>query len=267
MFKESLISIIILVVIYQVYLTYYENKNVNNEIDNIEEKENLKMSTQIVKENHNIKPTKNEPSSNFRHPVLGKPDKIIPEGYLFNIKNPQPWNVIVFNPSNEMKYLFVIRMNINQQQKNIFSEKITNWYEFIPGISFNKTTSELVVPAPDENSALAVTNLVINNLKGDLDFKNIVENKLIEISLAKIRNYSSIRTKIIEQIMESINGENEINNESLDYEEDLAETVNTIDEDRYDEERYQEETHQESERKSNNYSQPEAYEGNEYSYI
>mgnify|MGYP001304959307 CR=1 FL=1 len=50
-----------------------------------------------------------------------------------------------------------------------------------------------------------------------------IENRLIEVSLAKIRNYPSIRSKILEQIMENINGQTGELNESLDYEEDLAE--------------------------------------------
>ena len=159
-----------------------------------------------------------------------------------------------------MKYLFIIKIIIDEEHKNIYSEKILNWYKLIPGVSFNKNTSELVVPAPDENSALAVTNLILNNLKGDLDFKNIIENRLIEVSLAKIRNYPSIRTKILEQIMESINGQSDEINASLDYEEDLAETVNTIDEE-------QPENVEPNLAPSSNVVQPEAYEGNEYSYI
>jgi len=250
MFKESLISVVLLIVIYQIYIVYFE--------DNISMNDVIKNDN-ILEETSNIKPMQYNTPDNFEHPVLGKPDKIIPEGYLFNIKYPQPWNVIVFNPNNEMKYLFIIKMNVDEEYKNVYSEKIINWYKFIPGISFNKNTSELIVPAPDENSALAVVNLILNNLKGDLDFKSIVENKLIGISLTKIRNYPSVRIKIIEQIMESINGPNGEMNESLDYEEDLAETVNTIEE--------QKEETPVIKHNVDNTNQPSAYEGGEFSYL
>jgi len=260
MLKGSLISIILLVIIYQVYIIYYE--------DNIDSEESVSSNKpHVIEEESNIKQTHYETSENFEHPVLGKPDKIIPEGYLFNIKHPHPWNVIVFNPNNEMKYLFIIKMNIDEKQRNIYSEKIINWYNIIPGVSFNKNTSELVIPAPDENSALAVTNLILNNLKGDLDFKNIIENKLIGVSLAKIRNYPSIRTKIIEQVIENINGQVDEINGSLDYEEDLAETINTIDEENVE---HVEEIEGEEVKKvlpNNNGLQPGAYEGTEFSYI
>ena len=59
--------------------------------------------------------------------------------------------------------------------------------------------------------------------------------------------------------MESINGQSDEINASLDYEEDLAETVNTIDEEQPES--------VENLAPSSNVVQPEAYEGNEYSYI
>ena len=252
MFKQSLMLVILLIVIYQLYILYFDNdvkKEVSSDIP--KEEENFNETIQNVEI---PKPMIYETPQSFEHPILGKPTKIIEEGYLFIIENPNPWSSIVFNPNAELKYLFIIKLNVNPQDKNIYNEKINNWYKFIPGIRLNEN-NELVVPAPDENSALAITNLVINNLKGDLHFKNIVENKLIEISLNKIKSYSSIRSKIIEQIMESVYGNQEELNESLDYQEDLAETINTIEEEDV------EQTQQ------NNDYQPLAYEGTEYSFL
>ena len=259
MFKQSLILVILLVVIYQLYIIYFDNKiekEYNSENLDEEQSDDKQYQVEQKQEVSNVKinkPMVYETPESFVHPQLGKPDKIITEGYLFNIKNPQPWNSIVFNPNAELKYLFIIKLNVSPNERNLYKEKIINWYKFIPGIRFNEN-DELIVPAPDENSALAVTNLVINNLKGDLNFKNIVENKLIEISLNKIRTYSSIRTKIIEQIMESIYGNMEELNESLDYQEDLAETINTIEEENVNV-------------PENNELQPLAYEGTEFSYL
>tara|TARA_Y100000991_G_C21974481_1_gene351373 strand:+ start:441 stop:1199 length:759 start_codon:yes stop_codon:yes gene_type:complete len=252
MFKQSLMIVILLIITYQLYILYFCD-NVEKEVPSNQSSEKINSQEQI--QNVEIqKPMVYDTPQSFEHPTLGKPTKIIEEGYLFNIENPYPWSSVVFNPNAELKYLFIIKLNLNPQDKNIYNEKINNWYKFIPGIQLNQN-NELVIPAPDENSALAITNLVLNNLKGDLHFKNIVENKLIEISLNKIKSYSSIRSKIIEQIMESVYGNQEELNESLDYQEDLAETINTIEEEDV------EQTQQ------NNDYQPLAYEGNEYSFV
>ena len=200
-----------------------------------------------------------ETPQSFEHPVLGKPDKIIQEGYLFIIKNPQPWNAIVFNPNKDIKYLFIIKINIKNTDKQSYLTKIKKWSEIIPGIQLNMENNELVIPSEDDNIALAIVNLIINNLKDDLSLKNIIENNLITISIAKIRSYASIRTKIIEQIMENINGESNYQNnteEHLEYEEDLAQTINTP-----------EENNNKSNDNKSNMEQPLAYEGNEFSYI
>ena len=72
MLKGSLISIILLVIIYQVYIIYYE--------DNIDSEESVSSNKpHVIEEESNIKQTHYETSENFEHPVLGKPDKIIPE--------------------------------------------------------------------------------------------------------------------------------------------------------------------------------------------
>ena len=55
--------------------------------------------------------------------------------------------------------------------------------------------------------------------------------------------------------MESVYGNQEELNESLDYQEDLAETINTIEEEDVDQ------------TQQNNESQPLAYEGTEYSFL
>ena len=261
MFKESLISIILFIVIYQIYNTYY-CKNIDNEV--IQEKKVTNNMQELLPEprvNHEIKPMQYETPQTFEHPVLGKPTKVIDEGYLYIIKNPQPWNAIVFNPTKEFKYLFIIKLNINNSNVNVYANKIGKWSNIIEGIQFNPNTGELIIPSSDDNTALAITNLVINNLKGDLNLKNIVENNLIQISIAKIQSYSSIRSKIIEQIIENIHGENlGHTEENLDYQEDLAETANAPS--------VNSEQVEENEKPNQMESvQPLAYEGNEYSYL
>ena len=220
MFKKSLITVIFLIIAYQFYLFYNESKDIKEETQDDEFPEEV-MESQEINQVEERKPMVYETPQSFEHPVLGKPSKIIPEGYLFIIKNPQPWNAIVFNQNKEQKYLFILKIPKNFGR----IDKIVNeWGQIIKGIELNEM-NELIIPSVDENSALAILNLMLNNIKGDLSLENIQKNNLIGISVAKIRNYSSIRSKIIEQIMESLSGKSE-SVEGVEYEEDLAETAN-----------------------------------------
>lgn len=218
MFKKSLITVIFFIVAYQFYLFYNESKELKEENYNEEVYNEVKEEIKPLEEK---KPMVYETPQTFEHPVLGKPTKIIQEGYLFIIKNPQPWNAIVFNQNNEQKYLFILKM---PKKFGRIDKVIDNWGQIIKGIQLNEM-NELIIPSVDENSALAILNLILNNIKGDLSLENIQKNNLIGISVTKIRNYSSIRSKIIEQIMESLSGKSD-NVEGVEYEEDLAETAN-----------------------------------------
>jgi hypothetical protein len=273
MFKKSLITVIFFIVAYQFYLFYNESKDIKQETQDDE----IYNEVPEIEEVPERKPMVYETPQSFEHPVLGKPTKIIPEGYLFIIENPQPWNAIVFNQSKEQKYLFIIKIPKNFGRIN---QIVASWSQIIKGIQINEM-NELVIPSVDENSALAILNLMLNNIKGDLSLENIQKNNLIGISIAKIRNYSSIRSKIIEQIMESLSGKSE-SVEGVEYEEDLAETAN---EEEFDERPLSKRLIHGETRKQNkesfdndlmevnkitpqyNSNEPIPYEGNEYSYV
>ena len=254
MFKQILMLTIFTIVSYQLYI--YLNDNNDNNIN----KNNLEITNNIDQENSNMHIT----SDNFEHPVFGKPDKIIEEGYLFLIRNPQPWNAIVFNQTKEHKYLFIIKIPFKFSD---ISNVIGKWSQMFEGLTINNE-NELIIPAPDENSALAVLNLMLNNIKGDLTLENIIKNNLISISISKIKKYSSIRNKIIEQIMENLNDRVNLD-ESVEYQEDLAETVE-YQEDLAESVDYKEEFTEsldKNESEKNKISEPLPYEGNEFSYF
>lgn len=265
MFKNSLILVIVLVISYQIYLSYFcSNETVTTNKKTVSRPQ-IKQETQLRPSIESVpqkKPMQYESPHTFEHPVLGKPDRIIPEGYLFVIKNPQPWSAIVFNQNKELKYMFIVRININNSNKQRYLQTVNQWKEIVPGINLNLESNELVVPAENDNVALAITNLLLNNLKGDLTLKNIVENNLIQISIMKIQNYASVKTKIIEQIMENIYGNTTVmeghTEENLEYEEDLAETINTVEEAKEKQVR---------EVQNSNKYEPLAYEGTEFSYL
>lgn len=267
MFKESLIFVILSVIIYQLYIVYSEQDKrimVNRPVVNNKQRQSM------LKKIENNKPMQYETPQSFEHPILGKPTKIIQEGYLYIIHNPQPWNAIVFNPNKEIKYLFIIKLVLDNSQKKSYTDKINKWSNIIQDIKFNTDSNELVIPAHDENTALGIANLVINNLKGDILLKNIIDNNLLHISISKIGSYSSVRNKIIEQILENNNNkQSNATEEHLEYVEDLAETINTVEENnniRQENTNIGEESHNTG--KANTIDEdPFAYEGNEFSYL
>jgi len=257
MFKESLIFVSLAVIIYQLYIVYSgQDKKImiNRPIINNRSRQ---PSLQKIE---NKKPMQYETPQSFEHPVLGKPTKIIQDGYLYIIQNPQPWNAIVFNPNKEIKYLFIIRLLLDNSQKKSYTNKINKWSNIIQDIKFNTESNELIIPAHDENTALGIANLVINNLRGDLVLKNIIDNNLLHISISKIQSYSSVRNKIIEQILENNNKQLNVTEENLEYVEDLAETINTAEEEHLEENPTVGNTNTLGE-------DPFAYEGNEFSYL
>ena len=259
MFKEPLTCIILLVLIYQLYIVYVPSSN-NDALDNSEDSIDEKPSRDIVSQLPERKPMQYETPQTFEHPQLGKPDQIIQEGYLYRFSNPNPWNAIVYNPTSNLSYLFIIKLNESPTTIQKYSNMIQQWSQIIPNTKLNTQSMELIVPASDEESALAIINLILNNLKGDLTLKNIVDNKLIQVSLMKIKNYSSVRQKIIEQILDSVNQKRESFNDSVDYHEDLANTATATDSDINTNRNINESS-------VNKNDNPMAYEGLEFSYL
>ena len=179
------------------------------------------MLQQIEKQ----KPMVYETPHTFIHPQLGKPDKILSEGYLFIINNPNPWNDKIYNENKEENYLFVLKVNNINSYTSDYQNNLRNWKSIIPEINFNLKTGELIIPANDENFALAVANLLLSNFKNDLDFKNIMDKKLIQVSIYRLKSHQSVRIKIIEQILENTGNIQDITDTNPDYEEDLADTA------------------------------------------
>ena len=257
MFKESLIFIVFLIIIYQIYLNYYESntstpsKNVNKN-KHKDEKEILEQEHKLPKGilvnsksksknslmNQKIKSV--EFQNEFVHPVYGKPTKLTPNGYLFTINIPKPWTYIIFNKNTVPNHHFAISLIPllkNSDRTNILNV-IGIWVNFLKSnevdLIFNGQNLELLIPSQDEEFALTVCNLIINNIKGNLNINSIVQNNLIQISMQKIKKYNQIKNKIIEQIIENLNEESNLitlsegftnsaeNNGILEYNEDLA---------------------------------------------
>ena len=245
MFKESLICIIVAIVIYQIFLDFRKK---DKKEDTKQQTEENKMISPLPPQ----KPMVYETPNSFVHPQLGKPDKIIEEGYLYLIENPNPWVGIIFNQNKKNNYIFILRI---QDPSKFSNNRANNWKNVIPEFSINFQTGEMLIPSPDEESALGLANLILSNLTNQLEFENIIKNNLISISINKIKAHPSIRKKIIEQIQENISIDNSHNlNHNVDYEEDLAETGTASTNSTENKEEY-------------NKSGFTAYEGTEFSFL
>jgi len=150
-------------------------------------------------------------SQNFQDTSMNKNN--LPK--IIEFDKPNPWTKIIVAPLEEFPYMFHIKVRV--PSLNDFE----NWKQIIPNINFDPRTGELIIPSKDEPSALAVCNLIIINFSGQLSLQNILEKNLIQISIAKAKNYEMVQNKLREQIMENLYGK-QLKPIENNYERDLA---------------------------------------------
>ena len=117
---------------------------------------------------------------------------------IINYDKPNPWTKLIIYENNEYPYYFHIKINIPSLND------YTNWKNIIPNLDFNVSTGELVIPSPDEASALAIVNLIIINFNGDLKLDEIINQNLIETSIAKAKTHEVVQHKLREQINQNL---------------------------------------------------------------
>jgi hypothetical protein len=220
-----LLGIIILV---QLYINFFAkvNINVNEELNNEE------IEVETLEENTNQGLVMNKVPDIINK--LGKPTINNSEYMLWVINKPKPWEEIVYKFEDPYPIKFI---------KSVFipnSDIINKWKQIIPNIEIASVNNKklklpnkvkLIIPARDEESALGILNLMINTFKNQLSFEEIVQNNLIQVSLAKIKNHPIVKQKIIDQIMEIKHKDNDTEEEielididSSEFEKDLANT-------------------------------------------
>ena len=138
--------------------------------------------------------------------------------YVFD--KPNPWSKIIIYDNKEYNYHFYIKIHI--PSLNAYE----NWKQIIPNLNFNATTRELIIPSKDEQSALALINLIYMNFMGQISLTNILEKNLIQISINKCKAYKVIENKIRDQINDNLNGNVNAKINVL-YEKDLSSIQNS----------------------------------------
>jgi hypothetical protein len=177
--------IIIFIILQQIYESYNSTTSKNNVSDE-ETNQNKKKSVQFDEKEHVIRRVTRANISEID----------IPEG-----RN-NPWSRVLYNPNDEYSYYFYIKIKIPSLND------YENWKKIVPNLNFDPRTGELIIPSKDEASALALANLIVVNFMGQLSLDNILQKKLIQISVAKAKNHEVVQNKLREQIMDNLYGTN-----------------------------------------------------------
>lgn len=237
----------------------------------IVDEDNDDKKTKVVIVKNEIKPVNNDVFIPFDKSnesglttVKNIPDLIKKEGFsltdnewTFDI--PNPWSKITFNENEEYPYHFYIKTKI--PSLNDYEA----WKQVVPNLNFEPKKGELIIPSKDESSALALANLIIINFTGQMTLDNILDKKLIQISVSKAKTHELVRTKLREQINTTMaNNSNKKPNLKMSentFQDDLA--ANKVD---FKKENFKD-TFQHFESMTNDVKEPFGYDGFDYSYL
>lgn len=211
MLKRILSYIICIIIIYQIYLNY---TNTNDKIDIIPitdyDKEVRSEGQQNI-----ITPKQEIISLEYYGPAHRSGyDKEGPV-HIWDFNEIVPWSRIILKPNSGFPLYYFLKVEV--PSLNDYQQ----WKEIIPNLEFDARERMIIIPAKDEEGALAVANLMVNNFKGTLPFDHIIERNLIPISVSKAKAYPMIKNKLREQIINNLVG-NTMNN--AEFETDLATT-------------------------------------------
>jgi len=232
MLRQLLVILILYIIINQLILYFGTTKN--EEIDNFAndtkdtkqvpdaEEENKNKKSKKTSKNKNNEKTKNNIESVIPLNLFGEPQEVVPNKYvIWSFNQPVPWSQIIYIYGQDYPFRFYLKTHVpslNDYQ---------SWKQILTNLDFDSKTGELIIPSRDEESALALANLIVSNFQGQLTVETILENNLIEISVTKAKQYDIVKNKLRQQIIEALNGKtnkflekNEVHNN--DYEEDLA---------------------------------------------
>jgi hypothetical protein len=241
------------------YLTKYEHVGVNNtngQVQVYNPPQILNTATKNIQKQVSFAPIKNSLVQKSKSESDPDPD---PDQKVWDFNVPNPWTKIVYNMNDDYPYHFYIKLTIpslNDYQ---------TWKQIIPNLNFNSRTGELIIPSKDEPSALALANLIVINMTGQLSLENILNKNLIQISTAKSRKYEIVQNKLREQIKENLNKKINLNIPDI-FEKDLAKidiSKNNITSDKFNDTF----KHFSDELDNTNNTEIGAYDGSDFSYL
>jgi hypothetical protein len=151
-------------------------------------------------------------SSNFTNTELEKVKEII-------IVNKKPWDKIKETKDNNYYYINIIKFD---------EVKFIEWKDLIPDLEYDITNKLLKISSKDEERAMSIVNLMISNMKGDIEMEEIIKNDLINKSIIKSRKYNVVFIKITNLVLENnVNDNNDtLNNINIDTLKDTLKDIN-----------------------------------------
>ena len=139
-------------------------------------------------------------SNNFTNTSLKDIKEII-------IMDKKPWYKIKETKDLNYYYINIIKFD---------EVKFIEWKNIIPEIEYDIHNKLLKIPSNDEERATSVVNLIISNMKGDIEINEILENDLINKSIKKCRKFNVVFFKIKNLVIE--NNTDSSKKESVDME-------------------------------------------------
>ncbi len=147
---------------------------------------------------------------------------------VINLDNPEPWIKIKKGPKYNKYYIKI--NNINKYVEKFLIWKNMDYIQKNPIIDIDIDKNLLIIKSDNEEEALVLANLIINNFSDDIDFNEITTNTIMK-SITKAKKYNLVAIKIKESAIEGLNKLNDIDEDvpSIDMSQiDMESTTNTI---------------------------------------
>ena len=154
-------------------------------------------------------------SSNFTNTELAEAKEII-------IVDKKPWDKIKETKENNYYYINIIHFD---------EVKFIEWKNIIPDLEYGIHNKLLKIPSKDEERAMSIVNLIISNMKGDIELNEIIKNDLINKSIIKSRKFNVVFTKIKNLVLENNVNSNLIQNKDKDniVEKEILDELSKVD--------------------------------------
>jgi hypothetical protein len=146
------------------------------------------------------------------------------------IMDKEPWNKMKETKGGNYYYINILKFD---------EVKFIEWKNIIPNIEYDITNKLLKIPSRDEERAMSIVNLMISNMKGDIELNEIIESDLINKSIIKSRKFNVVFTKIKNLVIENNKNSSDIeelsnleslNTEKLSIQKELNDELKQVNE-------------------------------------